>query len=143
MMARGEDVVRERRQGRALVVEDVMTSQPLTIGRAQPLLSAITMMENHRCHHLPVLEHGELVGVLSERELYFLEAVAGIDLQTRVVDDVMSTDTYAVAPNTPLDVVASTMLKLRCGCAVVMERQRVIGIFTPSDALRVLAASPL
>lgn len=143
MMARGEGVVRERRQGRALVVEDVMTSQPLTIGRAQPLLFAIAMMENHRSHHLPVLEHGELVGVLSERELYFLEAVAGIDLQTRVVDDVMSTDTYAVAPDTPLDIVASTMLKLRCGCAVVMERQRVIGIFTPSDALRVLAASPV
>jgi acetoin utilization protein AcuB len=129
-----------RRKARpALTMDDVMTPQPITIGRDQPLAVAHQMMREHQCRHLPVLEHGELVGVLSQRDLYFLETIAGVDLREDRVDDAMSPEAYAVAPATPLEEVAATMADRKLGCAVVMERNRVIGIFTATDALRVLA----
>ena len=93
----------------------------------------------HDCRHLPVLEHGELVGVLTQRDLYLLETIAGVDLTKDHVDDAMSTDAYAVPPDAPLDEVAGHMATQKYGCAVVIERGRVIGIFTTTDALRVLA----
>ena len=53
----------------------LMTSQPLTIGRQQSLTTAHRLMRDHRVRHLPVLEHGELIGVVSQRDPYFLETI--------------------------------------------------------------------
>jgi acetoin utilization protein AcuB len=122
-----------------LTMNDVMTPQPITIGRDQPLAVAHAMMREHGCRHLPVLEHGDLVGVVTQRDLYFLETIAGIDLTSDKVDDAMSSDAYAVSPEASLQEVAAEMSAHKYGCAVVMERGRVAGIFTATDALRVLA----
>ncbi|AKV01037.1 CBS domain protein [Labilithrix luteola] len=122
-----------------LTMNDVMTAQPVTVGRDQPLAVAHAMMREHGCRHLPVLEHGDLVGVVSQRDLYFLETIAGVDMDTDRVDDAMSSDAYAVTPDAPVQEVAAEMAAHKYGCAVVMERGRVAGIFTATDALRVLA----
>lgn len=122
-----------------LLVQDVMTEQPITIGRGQSLDMAHRLMRENRCRHLPVLEHGELVGILSQRDLYFLETLGKADLTKDRIDDAMTQECYAVAPETPLEKVAAEMAEHRYGCAVVMERDRVIGIFTVTDALHVLA----
>ncbi len=122
-----------------MTVADVMTEQPITIGRKQSLAVAHKMMRDNHCRHLPVLEHGELVGILSQRDLYFLETLGKADLETDEIDDAMTQECYAVGPDTPLERVAAEMADHRYGCAVVMERERVIGIFTMTDALRVLA----
>lgn len=122
-------------------IEEVMTPQPITIGRAESLATAHELMRANEVRHLPVLEHGELVGVVTQRDLYLLETIAGVDLRVDRVDDAMSHDAYAVQPDAPLDVVTAHMAAHRYGCAVVIERGRVIGIFTASDALRVLAGT--
>lgn len=117
---------------------DVMTPQPLTIGRGESLATAHRMMRTSRVHHLPVLEHGELVGIVTLRDLYFLETIRGVDLDDDTVEDAMAPDAYAVSPETPIATVARHMARSRIGCAVVMERGRVAGIFTATDALRML-----
>jgi CBS domain-containing protein len=122
-----------------LAIQDVMTPQPVTIGRTETLATAHELMRNNEVRHLPVLEHGELVGVVTQRDLYLLESLAGIDRAEDCVDDAMTGDAYAVAPDAPLDEVTAQMATRKVGCAVVSERGRVIGIFTPTDALRVLA----
>jgi acetoin utilization protein AcuB len=115
-----------------------MTPQPVTIGRKQPLAIAHRMMRAHGVRHLPVLEHGELVGVVSQRDLYFLETIRGADPEEDSVEDAMSTDAYAVTADLPVATVAKHMARKRYGCAVVMERDRVAGIFTATDALHLL-----
>ena len=79
------------------------------------------------------------MGVITQRDLYLLETIAGVDLTKDTVDDAMVTDAYSVPPDAPLDEVAAAMAAEKYGCAVVIERGRVIGIFTTTDALRVLA----
>ena len=118
----------------------LMTPQPLTIGRDQPLLNAHRLMRDHRVRHLPVLERGELVGIVSQRDLYFLETLRGVDVEDDIVEDAMTSDTYAVAPDAPIAAVAKHMARHRYGCAVVIERGRVAGIFTATDALRLVSA---
>ena len=122
-----------------LAIQDVMTPQPITIGRGESLKTAHEMMRLHGCRHLPVLEHGELVGVVTQRDLYLLETIAGVDLTKDKVDDAMVTDAYSVPPDARLDQVAQQMAKEKYGCAVVIERGRVIGIFTTTDALHILS----
>ena len=117
----------------------LMTPQPLTIGRQQSLSTAHRLMRDHHVRHLPVLEHGELIGVVSQRDLYFLETIRGIDLDDDLVEDAMTTDTYAIEPDAPISSVARQMARYRYGCAVVVERGKVIGIFTATDALRLVS----
>jgi len=124
-----------------LTVGDVMTPQPLTIGREQKLITAHKMMAENGIRHLPVLEHGDLVGVLSQRDLYFVETIAGVDKWKDKVDDAMSGDARTFPPEASLASVAKAMTEDKLGCAVVVERGRVVGIFTAMDALSLIAAS--
>lgn len=97
------------------------------------------MMREHGVRHLPVLRSGRLVGVLTQRDLYFVESIAGVDVDIDQVTDAMTNDVYVVAPNATLREVARVMGERRFGCAVVMEGERVLGIFTVTDALRHIA----
>ena len=51
----------------------------------------------------------------------------------------MSTHVYAVEPETALDVVADTMAEHKYGSAVVIQNDKVVGIFTTNDACHALA----
>lgn len=122
-------------------IGDVMTPQPLTIGREQTLVTAHKMMAENGIRHLPVLERGELVGIVSQRDLYFVETISGVDKLSDKVEDAMTNDARRFEPDASLSAVAREMFEDKLGCAVVVERDRVIGIFTAMDALRILAAS--
>ena len=89
--------------------------------------------------HLPVLAGGKLVGMLSQRDLHFIESLANVDPEKVPVSDAMSTDTYAVGPRTSLRRVAAEMADRRYGSVVIVDKERVIGILTTVDGMRLLA----
>jgi acetoin utilization protein AcuB len=120
-------------------IAEVMTKAPHTIGRDQRLARAHDMMRTHGLRHLPVLDGGKLVGVLSQRDLYFIEAVAGSNEELDSVAEAMATELYVVAPSESVADVARTMAQHKYGCAVVVDRGHVVGIFTATDALALLA----
>jgi acetoin utilization protein AcuB len=116
-----------------------MTTSPHSIGRDQPLTRAHEFMREHKIRHLPVLDRGELVGILSDRDLALIEALQDVNPTLVTVDDAMSSEVYAVAPDTPLDQVVRTMAEHKYGCAVVLRQQQVVGIYTTVDVCRSLA----
>ena len=119
-------------------MRDVMTSAPHTIGSDQKLSQAHKLMNDYHLRHLPVLRGGKLVGILSERDLYFLESMAGVDVHIDVIADAMSPEVYTTGPDADVYEVARTMHEHKYGCAVVTKGEKVVGIFTMSDALRQL-----
>ncbi|HZU83865.1 MAG TPA: CBS domain-containing protein [Polyangiaceae bacterium] len=123
----------------AAPVDQFMTAKPHCIGRDQPLSRAHEQMRALRVRHLPVLDGGKLVGVLSQRDLFFTETLRDVDPATVPVEDAMSADVYVVPPETPIREVAARMVEHKYGCAVVARGGHVTGIFTTTDALRVLA----
>jgi acetoin utilization protein AcuB len=132
---------RTSRISRETTMRDVMSYAPHTIGSEQKLLKAHKVMREHGVRHLPVLRGGKLVGVLSQRDLYFLESIAGVDIEIDKVADAMTPDVYVVTPDDTLRNVASVMADHRYGCAVVIggEGGNVLGIFTVTDALKHIA----
>jgi acetoin utilization protein AcuB len=120
-------------------VRQVMTPAPHTIGTDQTLASAHALMRKHDLRHLPVLRGGRLVGVLSQRDLYFLETISGVDVDIDQVADAMSSDVYSVEPDVAVREVARIMALHKYGCTVVTENGRIMGIFTANDALQHLA----
>ncbi|MCB2059234.1 MAG: CBS domain-containing protein [Novosphingobium sp.] len=50
-------------------VGDVMTAPPVTVGPQTEVLAALSLMTKRRIRHLPVMEHGEMVGFVSIGDL--------------------------------------------------------------------------
>lgn len=120
-------------------IADYMTPSPHSIGYDQPLAHAHHVMRDHQIRHLPVLNRGHLVGMLSDRDLAFIENLKDVDPAKVRVDDAMTPSPYSVSKSARLGDVAKEMAEHRYGSAVVMENDHVIGVFTTVDALRALA----
>jgi acetoin utilization protein AcuB len=120
-------------------IRDFMSPAPHSIGRDQPLSLAHERMRASGIRHLPVLEGGKLVGLLSQRDALFVETLRDVDPASVPVEDAMSVDVYVTSPDAPLGDVAATMAEHKYGCAVVMDGGHLSGIFTTVDALNALA----
>jgi acetoin utilization protein AcuB len=117
-----------------------MTQQPWTIRKDAKMSQAHEMMRAHRIRHLPVLEAGKLVGIVSERDLHLMETLPGGDPDDIAVEEAMIEDVYIVGADDPVDTVVEEMADHKYGCAVIVNRRGLVdGIFTTVDALQVLA----
>ena len=121
------------------LVRDYMTPNPHSVRIDRSLTVAHGLMRKHKIRHLPVLDAGKLVGVLSLRDLHLIETLPDVDASDVKVEDAMTLDTYSVSPETPLAKVVRVMAKRKIGSAVVMSNGRPTGIFTTVDAMRTLA----
>jgi acetoin utilization protein AcuB len=120
------------------VIDDFMTRTVHTIGTQSPLAEAHRLMNEHAIRHLPVLEGGKLVGVVSMRDLHLIETLKGVDPKEVAVEEAMAQEAYTVPPGTALLEVARTMAMHKYGSAVVTRDGTVEGIFTTIDALKAL-----
>jgi acetoin utilization protein AcuB len=118
-------------------IEKYMTPMPYTIGAYIPIKTAVNVMREFRIRHLPVEDAGKLVGILTDRDI---KLAASFDHAEEFnVEDVMTPDPYTVTPESPLDRIVFEMAEHKYGCAVIrQENGKVVGIFTATDALRVL-----
>lgn len=115
-----------------------MSTTPHTIGREQTLSTAHKIMREHRVRHLPVLEGGKLVGVISDRDLALIETLRDVDPSKVTVEDAMTQAPYTVSPDASLDEVVATMAEHRYGSAIILDNGNVVGVFTTVDALTAL-----
>jgi acetoin utilization protein AcuB len=120
------------------VVRAFMTPAPFTVGRAQPLAVAQRLMHQHGVRHLPVLDGGKLVGLLSERDVFLVESLPGTNPTEVRAEEAMVQELLTTAPDAPLAEVIEAMVERKVGSAVVLEGDRVVGVLTTIDALRAL-----
>lgn len=120
-------------------IQKFMTTSPHSVGPDQPLSIAHKMMHEHHIRHLPVLAGGQLVGMITERDVALIGSMKGVDAASTTVEDAMSTTIYSVSPDAPLDEVATAMAEHKYGSAVVLQNAKVVGVFTTVDACRALA----
>lgn len=120
------------------LVRDYMSKPPRCVGLDQKLSLALARMHVLGVRHLPVLEAGALVGVLSERDAALAIMAAPEAASKMRVEDAMSAIPYCVAPDAPLREVAQHLAARKLGCAVVTQDFKVVGMLTTTDALRAL-----
>ncbi len=116
-----------------------MTRTPHTVAAEQPLARAHEMMAKYNIRHLPVLHGGKLLGVVSNRDLYFVETMKDVNPAEVTIEEAMTNEPYIVESGTALAEVAATMAERHIGCAIVTEDDHVVGIFTTVDALRAVS----
>jgi acetoin utilization protein AcuB len=119
-------------------VREYMTPAPLTIAPNRMLSEAVQTMRDKHVRHLPVLDGGRVVGVLSQRDVLIIESLPGVNPDEVQVEEAMVQDVFTVRPETPVGEAIETMIDRKLGSAIVTEDERVLGVFTTIDALRAL-----
>lgn len=126
---------------KAPTVKSVMTAFPHHVSVDDSLEHAQQMMADHDIHHLPVVDDGELVGVLSDRDVHRVREMAmgaGMEGELKVVDACVR-DVYVVDLHEPLVNVLATMAERHIGSVLITRHGRLAGLFTGTDACRVFA----
>ena len=130
---------------RATTVEELMSVKVATLGQGDTLDIADGIMCMGRIRHLPVLDAGSVVGVVSQRDLFRAALGAALAFGIRrpqelmrslEIRDVMSTPPVTVEPGALVQEAARTMAEKKIGCLPVVESGRLVGILTENDVLR-------
>jgi acetoin utilization protein AcuB len=128
---------------------DLMTIDPVTVTPETSIAEAWDLMRERDIRHVPVVQGGTLVGMLSDRDLGRLDiarmlTTQGADalrheLATPIVK-VMSSDVVVVEPQTALSDIVELLLEHKIGALPVVEpdTREVVGIVSYIDVLREL-----
>lgn len=123
-----------------LAVEHYMTRVLVVVGREETIAEATRRMRLHEVRHLPVVEGGKVVGIITQRDIHLIQSLCAAEPHETLVEEAMVHDVYTIEAEDDLRRVAAHMAEHRLGSAVVAHNGKLLGIFTATDALRALAA---
>src|SRR5947209_7004234 len=90
----------------SVTAADVMTANPRSCSPFSTVLEAVMIFRDADCGAVPVVNAGEVVGILTDRDVA-LALGEHPDLATLAVADVMHKGAVSVAPSDPIESVAA------------------------------------
>ena len=133
-----------------ILVEDVMSTDPFTLGRNETLSVADNLMKQQRIRHIPILDaDGELCGILTQRDLFrgillrslgYGERAEQKLLDSLSIKDAMHEDVTSISPKATLSDAARVMLSNKIGCLPVVDGTRLVGLLSEADFVKQFAA---
>lgn len=138
--------------GAVVPVRQVMKKKVVRISADDTLWIVKEIMDLASVRHIPVVNRGELVGVVSQRDLLraSLSNVMGISAEEQKVflegvkiSEVMSAPPRTIAPGDSIQSAARAMAEHKIGCLPVVEGREIVGILTETDVLHYFATQPV
>jgi acetoin utilization protein AcuB len=128
-------------EGDMLLVRDSMTREVVTVAPGATAAEALALCRERRIRHLPVVEGGRLVGLISDRDLRSATPALGdpdraAALETITVGDEMAREVVTAHPDDPIERAAMAMYEKRIGCLPVADGDELVGILTSSDVMK-------
>jgi acetoin utilization protein AcuB len=124
-----------------------MSKHPITITEDTPINDTIKVMREEKVRRLPVLnKQGELVGIVSERDLLYASPSPVTSLSIHeihylvskiTVGEVMTRDVITMSEYTPLEEAARIMADHKIGGLPVVRDGKLVGIITESDLFKI------
>lgn len=122
-------------------IGSVMTRSPVSIDAGATVEAAQLLMAEKTIRHLPVTRSGELISIVTDRDIH-LAVAANKNLaaaREMRVDDICALQLYQVDVETPMDEVLGHMAEKGYGSVLITRGGVLAGIFTANDACRYLA----
>ena len=131
---------------RSLLVQDLMSTDVVTLNRNDKLNVADDLMKQERIRHIPILDgDGALCGIITQRDLFrgvILRSLGyGSRAEQKMLDmlsikDAMHEDVITTTPDTPVAEAAAIMLENQIGCLPVVDGGRLSGLLSEADFLK-------
>ena len=124
-------------------IEAIMSTNLITVPPSATLAEARTLMHKYRIHHVPVMDSGELTGlisltnVLAATDSFLRDDGSRIHANEIGITDVMVTDVATVDVNASLRHAALFLERHKIGCLPVLDDGKLVGIITDTDFVAV------
>jgi CBS domain-containing protein len=124
-------------------IEAIMSTNLITVAPSATLAEARTLMHDNRIHHIPVIEDGKLLGlvtltnVLAATDSFLRDPKNRIHANEILIKDAMVPDVATVDINASLRHAALFIEKHKIGCLPVMDNDKLVGIITDTDFVAV------
>ena len=117
-------------------VDDVMTREVVSLSSHHNFEDAVNLISNRHFRHFVVVDNGQIVGIVSDRDV--LRGLARTDnWQEKQVSEFMTVDPTTVRPDTSLSDAIAKMLDQKINCLpVIADDGTVCGILTSTDLLK-------
>jgi CBS domain-containing protein len=134
-----------------MMARDLMTPDVTTAPPDTTIAGALDLMREADIRHVPIVERGALVGMLSDRDLARVDLVRLLNVEgadalhrqlATPVMRIMSSDVIFVEPDTEVAEVIDLLIENKIGAVPVVEgdTREVVGIISYVDVLRALQA---
>ena len=130
-------------------IGELMSAQPKTVSPQDSLLDATRILKENGFKHLPVVDNGALVGVVTDRDLKRASASDATTLEVHEllylldkvkVEQIMVRDPITTQPENTVESAAKLMVDRKVGCLPVISGGKLAGIVTKDDLLKLLAS---
>lgn len=117
-----------------ITVRQAMTPDPATCEPSTPLRLVALLMLDHDCAAVPIVDSGEVVGMVTDRDIVCRAVAHGWNAAEVPAAAVMSAPLVAVHPNETFDDAVQVMKENRVHhLPVIDEKGRLLGIVAQSD----------
>jgi acetoin utilization protein AcuB len=129
-----------------MLVSERMSHPVISIAPDLPILEALNLIKRERIRRTPVVEHGKLVGIISEKDLLHATPSEATTLSvwelnyllSKIqVKDVMTRKVITVTVDTPIEEAARLMADNKIGGLPVMRDDKLVGIITETDLFKI------
>lgn len=119
-------------------VKELMTVDVVCCHRFDPIVKAAQKMRAHDVGLLPVVEEGNVVGVLTDRDIALRYVAQGDPLYPEDVrvDSCMTQDVVSLGPEEPVEAALQLMAEHSVRRVLVMDGRTLLGIISLDDVLR-------
>ena len=115
---------------------DLMKTDVVTLSPSDTVAAARGEMARQHFRHVPIVERGELVGMVSEGDL---RGATREDLELRAI---MTSPVASLAPNASVRQAANLLRGRKIGCVPIVEDGKLVGIVTETDLLELVSRGP-
>jgi len=116
-------------------VETIMIKNLITLGPESTVAHAVEIFKSKRIHHIPVVDEGRLVGLITTHDLWN-KFVAPDAFGTTVIKDIMSKKLVKLEPEDKVGTAAELFLDNRFHALPVVKDDMLVGMVTTFDVLR-------
>jgi CBS domain-containing protein len=117
-------------------IHEVMTPAPETIQADRPASEAAKKMKEADAGMIPVMEDGNLLGTVTDRDIALRVVAEDRDPQSTTVGEIASRDIVTVQPDEDLDDALQKMAKHQVRRLPVVEDGRLVGVVAQADVAR-------
>ena len=111
-------------------------SEVLTVGGDTPVREAVALLAERRIGALPVVSEGEVVGIMSERDVIYCLSSDGAAMLDWPVERIMTAPAITVEPKKQIMGALSLMTQRRIRHLPVVEGGRLVGLVSIGDLVK-------
>lgn len=130
-------------------VKDIMTTNVITLSSSDKLENAEKLFKKNNIRHIPIVDNGEIVGMLSYSDLLRLSfadltneefEIDAFIYEMFTIKQIMAKNLTMVPPNTTIKKVAQMLVEKEFHALPIVKNEKLLGIVTSTDLSRYLVA---